>query len=64
MMEDELKALLREHGWNMLKRKRREREYYYAQKWKRDYVYICPTTKLSMITKEQVLEKLAKAEAS
>lgn len=64
MMEDELKALLKEHGWNMLTRKRREREYYYAQKWKRDYVYIGAKTNLPMITKEQVLEKLAKAEVS
>jgi hypothetical protein len=60
MMEEELRQLLKEHGWNLFKRKRREKEYLYAQKWMQGERYLAPTTKLEQLTKEQVLEKLAK----
>jgi alpha-ketoglutarate-dependent taurine dioxygenase len=61
MMEEELRQLLKEHGWNLFTRKRKDKEYYYAQKWRRGEVYISPTSKIEKITEDQVLEKLAKA---
>lgn len=64
MMEGELRALLRAYGWNMRTRKRNNREYYYAQKWKKDYIYIGAKTNIANITKEQIVEKLARGEAS
>lgn len=58
MMEDELRQLLKEHGWNLFKRKRRERVFFYAQKWKQGEIYITSETKLPKLTRQEVLEKI------
>lgn len=63
MMEEELRELLRAHGWNLYKRKRREREFFYATRWKMGEIYITSQTKLPELTKEQVLEKIEAASA-
>ena len=57
-MEDELRQLLKEHGWSLYKAKRKKREYLYALKWKRGQVYITSQTNLPSITAEEVLEKI------
>ena len=54
-----MRLLLKEYGWNLFKRIRGQREYLYAQKWKRWEVYITSQTKLPTITKEEVLQKIA-----
>lgn len=59
MMEQELRQLLKAHGWNLYKRKRRERVFYYAQKWKKGEIYIASLTKLPALTEEDVLKKLS-----
>jgi hypothetical protein len=59
MMEQELRQLLRAQGWNLLKRKRRERQFYYAQKWKQGEIYITSLTKLPTLTEEEVLKKIS-----
>jgi hypothetical protein len=59
MMEEELRQLLREHGWNLLKRKRGQREYLYAQKWKKGEVYITSQDKLPTVTAEEVVKKIS-----
>jgi hypothetical protein len=61
MMEEELRQFLKEQGWNLFKRRRGERVYLYAQKWRCGDAYIGPATKLPEITKEYILEQLAKA---
>lgn len=61
MMEEELRLFLRERGWNLSRRKRGGKEYFYAQKWRCGDAYLCPVTKVGKITKDYVLEKLAKA---
>lgn len=58
MMEEELRQLLKEYGWSLYKGKRRERVFYYALKWKEDQVYITAQSKLSKLTKEEVLKKI------
>jgi hypothetical protein len=58
MMEEELRQMLKEHGWNLLKRMRRQREYLYAQKWKKGEVYITSQTQLPKITRQDVLKKI------
>lgn len=60
MMEEELRQILKEQGWTLYKRTKRERDFYYALKWKQDQVYITSATKLEEITKEQVLAKISK----
>lgn len=60
MMEEELRQFLKGQGWNLLKRKRRGKEYLYAQKWMQGERYIAPVTKLDQITEDQVLGKLAR----
>ena len=59
MMEEDLRQLLREHGWNLLTRKRRERKYFYAQKWRQGEIYITPESKLPAVTREEVLKKIS-----
>jgi len=61
MMEEELRQLLKRHGWNLFIRERKKHTYFYAQKWRRGEVYIGPASKLEEVTEEQVLAKLAKA---
>lgn len=63
MMEDELRQLLKEHGWNLLKRKRRERVFLYAQKWKKGEIYIASSARLPQLTEEDVLRKIEAASA-
>jgi len=60
-MEDQLRQLLKEHGWNLFIRERKQKLYYYAQKWRRGEVYIAPVSKLEEVTEDRVLEKLANA---
>lgn len=61
MMEEDLRQLLREYGWNLLKRKRYHREYLYAQKWKMGEIYITSQSNLPTLTKEEVLKKISVA---
>jgi hypothetical protein len=61
MMEDELRQFVKEQGWNLIIMKRGKKQYFYAQKWRRGSAYIGPVANLEKITKERVLEKLAKA---
>lgn len=61
MMEDQLRVFLKEQGWNLFVRKRKNKKYYYAQKWRRGEIYISSVSKLEEVTEGQVLEKLAKA---
>jgi len=63
MMEEELRELLKEHGWSLYKRKRRDREFFYALRWKMGEIYITSRTKLPELTKEKVLEKIGAASA-
>lgn len=58
MMEEELRQLLKEQGWNLFKRKRRQRDFFYAQKWKKGEVYITSLSKLPELTPETVLAKI------
>ena len=59
MMEEELRRMLKEYGWNLFIRKRYKKEYYYANKWKAGEVYITPVTDLSRLTREEVLRKIS-----
>ena len=61
MMEEELRQLVKDQGWKLAIRKRRGKEYFYARKWKRSDTYLGPVAKVEGITREEVLEKLAKA---
>ena len=61
MMEEELRQFLKAQGWNLSKRKRGKKEYFYAQKWRRGYAYIGPVAKLEEITEDKVLESLDRA---
>ena len=56
-MEEELRQLLRNYGWNLFERKRGEKEYLYAQKWREGEVYISPRSKLPE-TEAEVLKKI------
>jgi hypothetical protein len=58
MMEEELRQLLKDQGWNLFRRTRRGKEYFYAQKWMRGEKYIAPVTRLDQITQDQVLAKI------
>jgi len=60
-MEENLRQFLRERGWNLSRRKRGKKEYFYAQKWRRGDAYLCPVSRVEKITEDRVLEKLAKA---
>gem|GEM_PF-3940829 len=60
MMEEELRLLLHEQGWNMFPRMRGTQVYLYAQKWREGEVYITPRARVDTLTKEQVLDKLAR----
>ncbi len=68
MMEEELRQLLKKHGWNLFTRMRHfkrtgnDKEYFYAQKWKKGEVYITSQTKLPTITAEEVLQKIGASE--
>ena len=59
MMEQELRQLLKEHGWNLYKRKRSNKEYLYALKWKQGEIYITSVSKLPELTQEEVLRKIS-----
>lgn len=61
MMEEELRQLLKEHGWSLYKGKRRQRVFFYALKWKQNQVYLASETKLSQLTEEDVLRKIEAA---
>lgn len=62
MMEDELRQLVKDQGWKLVIRKRRGgKEYFYARKWRKGDTYLGPVAKVEEITKDEVLEKLAKA---
>jgi hypothetical protein len=61
MMEDELRQFLKAQGWNLSKKKRRGKEYFYATKWRRGDAYLGPVSRVENITEDQVLAKLAKA---
>lgn len=61
MMEEDLRQLLKEHGWNLLKRQRFHRQYLYAQKWKMGEVYITSENNLPALTREEVLKKISAA---
>lgn len=61
MMEEELRQLLKEHGWTMYKRKRGKYQYFYALKWKKDQVYITSERALPELTPDKVLEKITAA---
>lgn len=58
MQEEELRQLLKAHGWNMIRRNRRERQYLYAQKWVQGERYITSVANLPAVTPEAVLRKL------
>lgn len=58
MMEEELRQLLKDHGWSLYKRTQRERDFFYALKWKQGQIYLTSGTKLSELTREKVLEKI------
>lgn len=58
MMEEELRRLLKEYGWNLFERKRGEKEYLYAQKWRMGEVYISPRSRLPKVTEAEVLKKI------
>jgi hypothetical protein len=61
MMEEELRQFLKTQGWNLARKKRSGKEYFYAKKWRRGDAYIGPVSKVETITEDHVLEKLAKA---
>jgi hypothetical protein len=58
---DLLRQVLHENGWNLFIRKRREQEYFYAQKWLRKEVYLTSINRLHSLKLEHVLEKIAQA---
>jgi hypothetical protein len=61
MMEEELRQLVKDQGWKLVRRMRRGKEYFYARKWKHGDTYLAPVSKLESITEEHIKEKLAKA---
>jgi len=61
MKEEELRQLLRAHGWNLFTRTKRSREYLYAQKWRMGEVYISPRQGLTHVRQEDVLRKIGAA---
>ena len=60
MMEDQLRQLLKDRGWNLFSRTVSNKQYFYAQKWRMGEIYIAPAAKLEQVTEDQVLAKLAK----
>lgn len=58
LMEDELRQLLKEHGWSLHIRTNKSGKYFYALKWMKKQVYIASQSKLSRVTKEEVLRKI------
>ena len=58
MTEEELLQLLKAHGWNLIRRRRRQREYLYAQKWVKGEKYLTSQANLPATTPEQILSKL------
>ena len=60
MMEEDLRQLLKSHGWNLILRKRHRREYLYAQKWATGEFYVSARTNLPDVQPEDVLKKIKK----
>lgn len=58
--EEALLDLLKSHGWNLLVRKRGERDYFYAQKWMIGEVYISSRENLPGLKPEQIISKIQK----
>ena len=61
MKEEELRQLLKTHGWNLFTRTKRSREYFYAQKWRMGEVYISPKLNVESVRQEEVLKKIGVA---
>ena len=61
MMEAEARALLKAHGWSLIRRKRRAQEYLYARKWGYKELYLSSLKKLPALTEEEVLGKITRA---
>lgn len=61
MTEEEARTILKEYGWTYMPRKRRGNVYIYTERrqgYKKVERYICPLSKLSNLTKQQLIEKL------
>jgi hypothetical protein len=62
MTEEEARTIMKAYGWTYMPRKRRGNLYIYTERrqgYKKLERYICPLSKLSNLTKQQLIEKLA-----
>jgi len=59
--EEELRLLLKTHGWNLMQRNRGRKSYLYAQKWAKGEFYVTSVANLPQLTQETVLDKIKKA---
>ncbi len=66
MREDEVRALLRAHGWNWRVHRHYHQDYVYARRRKKplrtkfEERYIAPVARLSELTEADILAKLTK----
>lgn len=58
--EEELRRLLKTHGWNLIQRQRGRKSYLYAQKWVKGEVYLTSVANLPLLTQETVLMKIGR----
>jgi hypothetical protein len=65
MTEGEARAIMKAHGWTFIQRSRRSfgTKYIYAQRWQKEGTaerYICPFSRLSNLTEDELIAKLTK----